>query len=106
MVSGADDERGGKQVSRKASVRAGDQKMVWTEPLALPWLWGLHGRPGARGPDGAVLIDTEGVFGGVREAAGGGNVPATEPAACGGTQVPRWTEEVVFGEGAVEPNGR
>ena len=32
-------------MNRKASIRAGDQKMVWTEPQALPWLWALHGRP-------------------------------------------------------------
>ena len=42
LVSGAGDEFG---VSRKVSLRAGDQKMVWTEPQALPWLWALHGRP-------------------------------------------------------------
>ena len=42
LVSGAGDELG---VSRKVSLRAGDQKMVWTEPQALPWLWALHGRP-------------------------------------------------------------
>ena len=42
LVSGAGDEVG---VSRKVSLRAGDQKMVWTEPQALPWLWALHGRP-------------------------------------------------------------
>ena len=74
--------------------------------IAWPVQDSLSGPLGARGPDGAVLTGTGGVFGGVGEAAGGGNVPATEPAACGGTQVPRWTEEVVFGEGAVEPNGQ
>ena len=42
LVSGAGDEVG---MNRKASIRAGDQKMVWTEPQALPWLWALHGRP-------------------------------------------------------------
>ena len=42
LVSGAGDELG---VSRKVSLRAGDQKMCWTEPQALPWLWALHGRP-------------------------------------------------------------
>ena len=40
LVSGAGDELG---VSRKVSLRAGDQKMCWTEPQALPWLWALHG---------------------------------------------------------------
>ena len=42
LFIGAGDESG---VSRKASLRAGDQKMVWTEPLARPWLWALHGGP-------------------------------------------------------------
>ena len=45
LVGGAGDELG---MSRKASLRAGDQKMVWTEPLARPWLWGLHGRSRTR----------------------------------------------------------
>ena len=40
LVSGAGDELG---VSREVSLRAGDQKMCWTEPQALPWLWALHG---------------------------------------------------------------
>ena len=42
LVSGAGDEVG---MNRKASIRAGDHKMVWTEPQARPWLWALHGRP-------------------------------------------------------------
>ncbi len=42
LFIGAGDELG---VSRKASLRAGDQKMVWTEPQARPWLWALHGGP-------------------------------------------------------------
>ena len=42
LVSGAGDEVG---MNRKVSLRAGDQKMVWTEPQARPWLWALHGRP-------------------------------------------------------------
>ena len=42
LVSGAGDEVG---MNREASIRAGDQKMVWTEPQALPWLWALHGQP-------------------------------------------------------------
>ena len=46
------------------------------------------------------------MLGEVRDAVGVGKVPATEPAACRRTQVPRWTEEVVFGEGAVESNER
>ena len=43
---------------------------------------------------------------GVQDAVGIGKVPATEPAAFGRTQVPRSTEEAVFGESAVESNGR
>ena len=46
------------------------------------------------------------MLGEVRDAVGVGNVPATEPAACGRTQVARWTEGVVFGEGAVGSNER
>ena len=40
LVSGAGDELG---VSREVSLRAGDQKICWSEPQALPWLWALHG---------------------------------------------------------------
>ena len=43
---------------------------------------------------------------GVQDSGWVGKVPATEPAAFGRTQVPRSTEEAVFGEGAVESNGR
>ena len=43
---------------------------------------------------------------GVQDSVGIGKVPATEPAAFGRTQVPRSTEEAVFGESAVESNGR
>ena len=112
MFIGAGDESG---VSRKASLRAGDQKMVWTEPQALTLAMGiawsaqdLFGGPVGRKRAGleAVLTGTEGVLGEVQDAVGIGKVPATEPAACGRTQVPRSTEEAVFGEGAVESNGR
>ena len=67
----------------------------------------LGGPPGRmRAGLGLILTGAEGVLGGVQDAVGVGKVPATEPAAWGRTQVARWTEGVVFGEGAVESNGR
>ena len=45
-------------------------------------------------------------MGGIREAVMVGNVPATEPAARGRTQIPLSSERAVFGEGKVESNQR